>query len=185
MYRKTATISRRTLSQFQCLMIRRSASFMQFKNVVRRILKLQNCERVRRVLAIFKSPFRLVAAKGSKQSSDFLKGLNQKGQFPVQVAISTLPSEIDMASLLGLGRSSSFAVTSIQQLSPRQCEAETEGSRGRGTILCSAEEKAHLGCNLNCLSPPPGLSMFQLSPGTQRKTASSPSRLLVYGWMLV
>ena len=39
---------RRTLSQFLSLKIRISPNFMLFRNVVRRILKLQSCERVRR-----------------------------------------------------------------------------------------------------------------------------------------
>ena len=43
-------IPRRTLSQFWSFAIRRSANFLQFRIVVRRILKLQNCERVRRVV---------------------------------------------------------------------------------------------------------------------------------------
>ena len=40
--------TRRTLSQFQSLAIRRPANFMKFRNVMRRVLKLPNCERARR-----------------------------------------------------------------------------------------------------------------------------------------
>ena len=38
--------TRPVLSQFQILKIRRLANFMHFRNIVRRIVKLQNCERV-------------------------------------------------------------------------------------------------------------------------------------------
>ena len=47
---QAASITRRTFSQFQSLKIRRSANFMLFKNIARRILKLQKCEKIRREL---------------------------------------------------------------------------------------------------------------------------------------
>ena len=49
-------IPRPALSQFWSLNIRRSANFMEFRNVVRRILKFQNYERVGRDSTLFFMP---------------------------------------------------------------------------------------------------------------------------------
>ena len=61
--------SRPPLSYFKSLTIRRSENCMQFRNIVRRILKFRNCERVGRVLSNFPSFFPRFECEKNRTSS--------------------------------------------------------------------------------------------------------------------